>query len=47
MEEDNRRDTKEDPEPLTDEEFKQFDKKQKRDSWIFTEIIDFFLNFFH
>ena len=47
MEEDNSRDTQEDPEPLTDEEFEKFQKKQKREGWIFTEIIDFILHFFH
>ena len=46
MEENNDKETQEDPEPLTDEEFARLQKKQKRDSWIFTEIIDFILNFF-
>ena len=46
MEENNDKETQEDPEPLTDEEFARLQKKQKRDSWIFTEIIDFILKFF-
>ncbi len=37
----------EDPAPLTDEEFAQFRKKQKRESSIFVDIIDFILGFFH
>ena len=47
MEENNRKDEQEDPIPLTDEEFARFQKKQDRDGWIFTQIIDFILNFFH
>ena len=46
MEENNHKDVQEDPVPLTDEEFARLQKKQKRDSWIFTEMIDFILNFF-
>ena len=46
MEENNHKDTQEDPVPLTDEEFARFRKKQKRKGWIFTEIIDFILHFF-
>ena len=38
--------TREDPEPLTDEEFERFQKKQKRESRILTELIDFILHFF-
>lgn len=47
MEENNLREEQEDPASLTDEEFERFRKKQKRDSWIFTQIIDFFLHFFN
>lgn len=47
MEENTRRDEQEDPVPLTDEEFARLEKKQERESWIFTEVIDFILNFFH
>ena len=47
MEENNQKDTQEDPTPLTDEEFSQFQKKQKRESHIITDIIDFILGFFH
>ena len=46
MEENRNKDTQEDPEPLTDEEFERFQKKQKREAGIFTTIIDFILNFF-
>lgn len=46
MEENNHTDTQEDPAPLTDEEFARLQKKQKREGWIFTEIIDFILHFF-
>ena len=37
---------KEDPQPLTDEEFERFQKKQRRESRILTDIIDFILHFF-
>ena len=47
MEEHKNEDEQKDPEPLTDEEFAKFQKKQKREGWIFTEIIDFILHFFH
>ena len=46
MEEDNSKDTQEDPVPLTDEEFEKFQKKQKRESRVFADIIDFILGFF-
>ena len=46
MEENNRRDEQEDPTPLTDEELERFQKQEERKVTIFTEIIDFFLNFF-
>ncbi len=47
MEENENRDTQADPEPLTDEEFTRYQKKQKRESRILTDIIDFILSFFH
>lgn len=48
MEENKNKETQEeDPQPLTDEEFEKFQKKQKRESRIFTDIIDFILQFFH
>ena len=47
MEENENRETQEDPEPLTDEEFARYQKKQKRESRILTDIIDFILSFFH
>ena len=47
MEENNCRDEQEDPRPLTDEEFADFQRKQKRESRIFADIIDFILSFFH
>ena len=47
MEENENKDTQEDPRPLTDEEFEQFQKKQKRESGIIKDIIDFILGFFH
>ena len=46
MEENNNEEVQEDPRPLTDEEFIRFQKKQKRESGIFVNIIDFFLSFF-
>ena len=46
MEENKNTDEQEDPTPLTDEEFARFQKKQKRESRIITDIIDFFLHFF-
>ena len=45
MEENNRKDAQEDPTPLTDEEFARFQKKQKRESRVFADIIDFSLGF--
>ena len=47
MEENENKDTQEGPRPLTDEEFEQFQKKQKRESGIIKDIIDFILGFFH
>ena len=46
MEENKNRDEQEDPTPLTDEEFAEFQKKQKRESRIIGDIIDFTLHFF-
>lgn len=46
MEDNNNRETQEDPRPLTDEEFVRFQKKLKRESGIFVNIIDFILSFF-
>ena len=46
MEENKNTDEQEDPTPLTDEEFARFQKKQKRESRIIADIIDFFLHFF-
>ena len=45
MEDNKNRDEQEDP-PLTDEEFARFQKKQKRESHIIADIIDFILHFF-
>ena len=47
MEENNNKDEQEDPTPLTDEEFARFQKKQKRESGILVDILDFILSFFH
>ena len=46
MEENNRENEQEDPKPLTDEEFAEYQKKEKRKAGIFSTIIDFFLSFF-
>lgn len=46
MEENNRRNEQEDPTPLTDEEFEQFQKKEKRKFTIIGDIVDFIVNFF-
>ena len=45
MEDNNQKDAQEDPTPLTDEEFAQFQKKQKRESHIIADILDFILDF--
>ena len=47
MEENRQRDTQEDPVPLTDEEFAQYQKKETRKVRIIGDIIDFILGFFH
>ena len=46
MEENNRRNEQEDPTPLTDEEFEQFQKKENRKFTIIGDIVDFIVNFF-
>ena len=46
MEEDDRKKNREDPEPLTDEEFEELKRKEKRTSGIIATIIDFLLDFF-
>lgn len=46
MEDNKNRDEQEEPTPLTDEEFARFQKKQKRESRIIADIIDFILHFF-
>ena len=47
MDEDNKGEEQEEPQPLTDEKFRKFRKKQKRESRIFVDILDFILSFFH
>ena len=47
MDENDQKDTQEDPSPLTDGEFSRFQKKQKREVSIIGNIIDFILGFFH
>ena len=37
----------EDPTPLTDEEFEELQKKDKRTSGILAAIVDFITGFFH
>ena len=36
----------EDPQPLTDEELAEFEKKEQRKVWFIGSVIDFILNFF-
>lgn len=38
---------KEDPQPLTDEEFAEYQKKERRKGMIIFDIIDFITSFFH
>ena len=45
-EEDNRKEDREDPEPLTDEEFEKLKRKEKRTGDIISAIIDFITGFF-
>ena len=47
MDENDQKDTQEEPAPLTDGEFSRFQKKQKRDVSIIGTIIEFILGFFH
>ena len=48
MKEENKEKTEQDnPRPLTDEEFAEFQKKEKRKDGIISSIIDFILGFFH
>ena len=46
MEENNQKDVREDPAPLTDEELERFQKKENRKVTIIGDIIDFVLMFF-
>lgn len=46
MEESTEKKEQEDPRPLTDEEFVEYQKKEKRKYGIFSAILDFFLGFF-
>ena len=47
MDENNRENEQEDPQPLTDEELAELQRKQKRTGGIIGTIIDFLLGFFH
>ena len=47
MEENTEKPEQDDPKPLTDEEFAEFQKKEKRKVGIIGTIIDFILSFFH
>ena len=47
MEENTEKPEQDDPQPLTDEEFAEFQKKEKRKAGIISTIIDFILDFFH
>ena len=46
-EENDRKTGQEDPRPLTDEEYDELKKKEKRTGGILSAIIDFFTGFFH
>ena len=46
-EENEKKTGQEDPRPLTDEEFAELKKKEKRTGGIIAAIIDFFTGFFH
>ena len=46
MEENDKKIGQEDPEPLTDEEFEELKRKEKRTGWIISAILDFFMGFF-
>ena len=47
MEENTGKPEQDDPRPLTDEEFAEFQKKEKRKDGIISSIFDFILGFFH
>ena len=47
MDENTEKTEQEDPKPLTDEEFAEYQKKEKRKGGIISMIIDFILDFFH
>ncbi len=47
MEENTEKPEQDDPQPLTDEEFAEYQKKDRRQFGIISGIIDFILNFFH
>ena len=47
MEENTEKPEQDDPKPLTDEEYAEFLKKEKRKDGIISSIIDFILGFFH
>jgi len=47
MEENTGKSGQEDPKPLTDEEFAEYQKKEERKVGIIGTIIDFILGFFH
>ena len=46
MEENDKKIGQEDPEPLTEEEFEELKRKEKRTGWIISAILDFFMGFF-
>ena len=46
MEEKDTKNTQEDPVPLTDEEYAEYQKKEKRKAGIIETIVDFILDFF-
>ena len=46
-EENNRETEQEDPRPLTDEEFEQLQKKERRTANIISTVVDFVTGFFH
>ena len=46
MEEKDTQSGQEDPKPLTDEEFAEYQEKERRKCGIIATIIDFFLSFF-
>jgi len=47
MEEKKEKMEQEDPRPLTDEEFAEYQRKDERKTGIIMTIIDFILSFFH